>query len=760
MSKFSRRTFMGGSAALLAASTLPRGLSAAMAATPVGTSLSSVKHVVIFMQENRSFDHYYGSLKGVRGFNDRASLLLRNGSPVFAQPTGTNYVLPFRLDTSKTSAQCVSDLDHSWEGTHGAWDAGKYDAWIAAKSKLTMGYYSRADIPFHFALADAFTICDHYFCSVMGPTDPNRLYLWSGMIDPNRTGGGPAINNNEPGFSWKTYPERLQTAGVSWKVYQNAQDNYGDNALALFNNFRTALPGNPLHDRGMSSVPTVTGNTVDDIAAAIKQDVLNGTLPKVSWVVAPESASEHPSWSPAAGADMINKVLESLTADPEVWRSTVMFLNYDENDGFFDHVIPPTAPAGTPDEFVNGLPIGLGPRVPMTVVSPWSRGGYVNSQVFDHTSVIRFLETWTGVAEPNISAWRRKICGDLTSTLDFTSTTVSVPAMPDTVTLANQASVQCSTFPAPLVPITQTIPTQESGNKPARPLPYQPNATGRVDKANGRFWIAMSNTGASALQQSIYANNFRSDGPWRYDIATGAGIEDYFSVQTNGGGKYDLSVYAPNGFLRRFVGDINSAGANVEVNSSYDFSTGGAAKILLTMKNNSTSTVTFTVKSNAYRTDGPWTYSVNAGQTITDYWNAELYTDGWYDLTATVNIDTAFSRRFIGHIETGLASTTGITSPTKSTLSASVNTIKKGSTIMFNYLAGEQWPDSKNWIGIYKAGQSPGQIGSTVWQVAPNEKGTVNFNTSALAVGSYTAWYCYKDMYGVLAGPISFSVTA
>lgn len=759
MSKFSRRQFIGGSAAVIAAGSFPRGLHAAMNATPAGNSLSSVKHVVIFMQENRSFDHYYGTLKGVRGFHDKSAFLLRNGNPVFAQPTSSNYVFPFRLDTNKTSAQCVTDLDHSWEGTHGAWNNAKYDSWIAAKSKMTMGYYNRSDIPFHFALADAFTICDHYFCSAMAPTNPNRLYLWTGMIDPNRTGGGPAIDNNEPGFSWKTYPERLQAAGVSWKVYQNAQDNYGDNALALFNNYRSALPGNPLYDRGMASVPTITGDTVTDIAAAIKKDVLNGTLPQVSWVVAPERASEHPSWSPAAGADMINKVLESLTADPEVWRSTVMFLNYDENDGFFDHMVPPVAPPGTPDEYVNGLPIGLGPRVPMTVVSPWSRGGYVNSQVFDHTSVLRFLELWTGVAEPNISAWRRKVCGDLTSTLDFTATTVTVPPMPDTVALARQAATQCSTLPSPTAPITQTLPAQELGTKPARPLPYQPNATSRVDKANGRFWIAMNNTGSATVHHSIYANNFRTDGPWQYDILPNTNTEDYFSVQNFGGGNYDLSVYGPNGFLRRFTGNINTAGANVEVVSSYDFGTAGAAKLILTMKNTSTTTVNFTVKSNAYRTDGPWVYSVPAGQTVSDFWNVELYTNCWYDFSVTANNDAAFSRRFVGHIETGAASVTGVTAPTKATLTSSVNSVKKGSNIAFNYAAGDLF-NTTNWVGIYKAGQLPGQIGSTVWQVAPSQNGSLTFSTANLPVGSYTAWYCYADMYAVLAGPVAFNVTA
>jgi phospholipase C len=656
----SRRRFLTTSATAAAAALMPGGvLRAALAAAPAGNSLSAVKHVVIFMQENRSFDHYFGALQGVRGFNDRTALLLRNGNSVFKQPSGSSYELPFHLDTSITSAQCVSDLDHSWGTTHSAWDNAKFDNWVPAKTALTMGYYTRNDLPFHYALADAFTICDNYFCSVMGPTNPNRLYLWSGMIDPNATGGGPVTTDNEPGFSWTTYPERLQSAGVSWKVYQNASDNFDDNALAWFTQYRNAKAGSALYNNAMASVPAATGNTVQDIAAAIKNDVLNGALPQVSWVIAPASASEHPNNAPADGADMVNRVLEALTANQSVWASTVMFVDFDEHGGYFDHVVPPVPPAGTANEFVSGVPIGMGPRVPMTVVSPWSRGGYVNSQVFDHTSVLRFLETWTGVQEPNISAWRRQVAGDLTSTLNFSATTVTVPNMPDTASLAAQAASQCASLPAPTAPGTQTMPVQEGGTRPACALPYQPNGTSSVDKTNGLFWITMANTGTAGVHHSIYANNYRSDGPWQYDVPANGSVKDYFHVQTYGGGAYDLSLYGPNGFLRRFVGNINAAGGLLEVTSSYSFATAGKAQLILTMTNSSTASVTFTVKSNGYRSDGPWTYTVAAGATVSDFWNVQLYTNGWYDFTATASSDASFSRRFAGHVELGVASVTG-----------------------------------------------------------------------------------------------------
>lgn len=657
--KKTRRQFLAASAATAASAFMPGVLKTALAAAPAGNSLSAVKHVVIFMQENRSFDHYFGTLQGVRGFNDRAALRLFSANSVLQQSYASGTEGPFHLDTSSTNSQCVTDLDHSWTGSHTAWNNGKNDSWIIAKTIMTMGYYNRNDIPFHYALADSFTVCDNYFCSMMGPTNPNRLYLWSGMVDPNGTAGGPVTSDSETGYSWTTYPERLQAAGVSWKVYQNASDNFDDNALAWFKQYQNAAPGTPLHDRGMASVQSVTGNTVKDIAAAIQADVLNGTLPQVSWVVAPASASEHPNNAPAAGADMVSQVLAALTSNPSVWASTVLFLNFDEHGGFFDHVIPPVPPSGTADEFINGAPIGLGPRVPMTVVSPWSRGGRVNSQVFDHTSVLRFLETWTGVQEPNISAWRRQVCGDLTSTLNFSSTTVTVPNLPDTATLAAQAASQCANLPSPSAPGTATSPTQEAGQRVACALPYQPNGNASLDKTNGIVWITMNNTGTQAVHHSIYANAYRVDGPWQYDVPANGTVKDYFHAQTYGLGWYDLSLYGPNGFLRRFTGNMNYAGSNVEVTASYSFATAGHAQLLLTMVNSSTAAVTFTVTSNAYRTDGPWTYTVPAGGTVSDFWNVQLYTNGWYDFTATVNIDSSFSRRFLGHIEMNAASLTG-----------------------------------------------------------------------------------------------------
>jgi phospholipase C len=682
----SRRTFLGTAAAVGAALGLdgvPGSAEQASAAT-TGT-IADVQHVVVLMQENRSFDHYFGTLRGVRGFDDRATIQISGGNSVFNQPNGSGRQYPWQLSDTNTwwwgttkeeLAQCDGSLDHSWSTQHSAWNTGKMDAWISAKgSSRTMGYLNRSDIPFHYALADAYTVCDAYHCSILSATGPNRTYLWSGMIDPNGTAGGPAYDGgDESGLTWQTYAESLQNAGVSWKVYQNASDNYGDNALAYFSQFANASSSSPLYQRGMGSVPS-TGSTPDDIAAAIRADVTGGTLPKVSWVVASQAFSEHPDAPPNDGAHFVNLVIQALAADANTFNSTVLFLNYDENDGFFDHVPPPVAASGTADESTKGAPIGLGFRVPMVVVSPWTRGGWVDSHVYDHTSVIRFLETWTSAVGtpavcPNISAWRRQVCGDLTGAFDFAHPTYGLPSLPATGTVIGQSFCNAQVNPAPA---TNAMPVQETGTKPARALPYQPNAW--VSKlefdANNQIllWITMANQGSQAkagAHFAAYANAYRSGGPWQYTVGPSAGgvdgsTSDFFNIGANyGNGAYDLTVTGPNRFLRRFTGNATTSGKTAEATTSYAVAPNtGAQALWIAMTNTGTSAVTFTVTSNHYRTDGPWTYQVAAGATVSDYFNAVTIANGWYDFTVTVSGDSSWSRRVTGHIETGAASVSG-----------------------------------------------------------------------------------------------------
>ncbi|MGW4122459.1 phosphocholine-specific phospholipase C [Nocardia sp. NPDC004711] len=675
MSPLNRRRFLHASAAAAAGVAANGALEPAIA-NASGT-LADIKHVVILMQENRSFDHYFGTLKGVRGFSDRATILLSGGNSVFNQPNGAGRQYPWALSgaggsNAQTEAQCNGDLPHAWADQHAAWNNGHLDGWIAAKGNVrTMGYLKRQDIPFHYALADNWTICDSYFSSVLSATGPNRTYHWSGWIDPAGTAGGPAYDGgDESGLGWQTYAEALQNAGIGWKVYQNAADNFGDNALAYFKQFANAAPGSPLAVNGMNSVPATTGKTPDDIVAAIKADVVAGKLPQVSWIVPDQASSEHPYAPPNDGAHFVHNVINALNADPSVFNSTVLILNYDENDGLFDHVPPPVAPGGTADEFLNGVPIGLGFRVPLIVISPWTRGGWVSSEVFDHTSVLRFLEAWTAALGkkatcPNISAWRRSVCGDLTGLFNFSSPVTGLPTLPDTSAVIGLAT--CAPQPNP-APTSNSQPAQESGTRPARALPYQPNAY--LDHftygANGeaRAWITFANVGAPATRAahfSAYANAFRSGGPWQYTVGAGGNASDFYEVGTgSGNGAYDLTVIGPNRFLRRFQGDTTKAGKTASVASSYSNAPNtGKLAVWFAMTNTGTATVTFTIKANQYRTDGPWTYSVAAGKTVSDYFNAVAYNNGWYDFTVTVNSDTGWSQRFTGHLETGTASVSG-----------------------------------------------------------------------------------------------------
>jgi len=444
---------------------LPANLRTMMAATPrdLRGRLSDIEHIVILMQENRSFDHYFGTMPGVRGFQDPAAITLSTGNSVFHQPDPSHangYLTPFHYDTKSTSAQQTPGTDHTWGTQHQAWNKGAMDQWVAAKGEYTMGYFGQADIPFHWALAQAFTLCDNYHCSVLGPTNPNRLYMWSGMIDPNGTGGGP-VTDDSPAFnnaylSWTTYPERLEAAGVSWQVYQE-EDNYDDNALAWFKQFSSAPTSSPLWQRGMRKRP----------AGWFEADARAGRLPQVSWLVAPTAQTEHPDYFPAAGAEYIASKLDAIAANEDLWRKTLFILTYDENDGMFDHVPPPVPPAGTANEFVDALPIGLGFRVPAIVVSPWSVGGYVCSDVLDHTSLIRLIETRFGVSEPNITAWRRATCGDFTTSLRLPGGPARWPSQNQAVSLAaaeaSFLTAQHEVFdnPAPTIPeVNEPIPGQ------------------------------------------------------------------------------------------------------------------------------------------------------------------------------------------------------------------------------------------------------------------------------------------------------------
>jgi phospholipase C len=448
--------------------------SAVAAGGPV--SLGDIEHVIVLMQENRSFDHYFGTLSGVRGFGDP--------SGVFQQGS----YLPFRLysDPPGRDGECLNDIEHTWPVQHQSWNGGAMDGFMRAHlaadgpldGPVTMGYYTRADLPFYYALADAFTVCDGYFSSVMGPTDPNRLMAISATIDPDGIAGGPVVETfprREEHFGtlhWETMPSRLQQAGVRWKVYNARLTELELSPFPYFREFTDPLSrhGIELIEHGLK--PSYPDDFKDDVAC--------GKLPSVSWIMPPLAQCEHPAAPPAWGEHLLHEVLSALVARPDVWERTVLFVVHDENGGFFDHVPPVVAPEGTPGEWLSGAalpaavegvpgPVGLGFRTACLVISPFSRGGYVCSDVLDHTSLLRFIETRFGVEVPNLSAWRRGVTGDFTGALGAAD--LSMPALPVTsiaadVSVAEQAvrnalrgtldKGQC--YPLPSV---QVMPVQE-----------------------------------------------------------------------------------------------------------------------------------------------------------------------------------------------------------------------------------------------------------------------------------------------------------
>jgi phospholipase C len=248
--------------------------------------LTDIDHVIVLMKENRSFDHYFGTLAGVRGFDDVEVLTLANGRPVFHQPDAMHadgYVLPFRLDTTRTSAQRMRALSHHWSVLHSSWNGGKMDNWIAAhrapnkeSAPLTMGYLTRQDLPFYYALADAFTICDGYHASVMGPTHPNRYFLMTGSIDALGKNGGPAINNKGNSYSWETYPERLERAGITWRIYHD-WDGSGLNMPRNFTQFQAASEKSALFEHAMR----------ERSFHQLLSDLRSGNIPQVTWILPP-----------------------------------------------------------------------------------------------------------------------------------------------------------------------------------------------------------------------------------------------------------------------------------------------------------------------------------------------------------------------------------------------------------------------------------------------------------------------------------------
>jgi phospholipase C len=676
--RFLQYTALGSAAAAAA------GLSAGPAAASVARSaqalpkgwtgsIADLKHVVILMQENRSFDHYFGTLSGVRGFSDKQFLTYQNGQNIFQQPdparTDLGYLLPYNM-----TDQTDGDLDHSWDGDHEAWNGGVWNNWVPAKTEETMGYFTRTEIPFQYAVADAFTICDGYHQAIMAPTSPNRMYFWTGTSagwtsNPNdyEVDFGPDAGTPEV----TTYPELLQAAGFDWQVYTNDQvgdsgtdpyyflGDYGDNPLWFYQQYNStnsrdggsselAIRGAVTPWQTAAGAPPMSKTHAAYVLSSFIKAVTTNTLPRVSWIVAPAGYCEHPAYTPDYGAHYVNTVLQTLFSNPDLWRTTALFITYDEHDGFFDHQLPPFPDPSVTDEYIAGWPIGPGTRVPMLICSPWTRGGYVDSNVYDHTSMLRFLAAWTGVQPVNITPWRESVIGDLTSAFDFRHPDFSIPATIPTLDQTWTLTQLTGGSTTPPAEGDQKMPTQEPGTRPHRPTVHQPFADVTVDRTTGRVTAALTNTGRVGVSFAIYPDDYL---PFTCTPMTvlQSSPRSYVWDATLTAGKYAFSVYGPDGFLTSFAGQVVPAGQNggpVPVVTAAP-QCAPTKTLALALANDGQNEIRYTLTPNDYegRTE---TVIAGAGGTTTVNWPTDRY--GYYDVVITADTADGFRRRYAGRI--------------------------------------------------------------------------------------------------------------
>lgn len=419
--------------------------------------LSDIKHVVLFMQENRAFDHYYGSVAGVRGFKDPNVQIGENGKPIWYQPANNSkaeYLLPWYLSEDKSYAdsnQCSLAGTNSWTDNHNSWNDGKMDGWATNNTAYSWGHFRRKDIPTHFSIVEGWTMADMYVESVIAATAPNRVSWVSGTInapgsgigDPEKIGGPYLDNQRTPGceetdngtqyscypLKWKTTPEYLEEADIDWYVFQD-ENNFDDNPLAWFGQYQKAKNGSSLQVRG-NSFPGLQ---------SFYDRAENGTLPAVSYIIGPMELSEHPPFQPKDGAWLQEKVINAVVNSPQ-YNETALVISYDETGGWGDHVSPYVSEKGTKGEWMKDLlddpdkdvPTGPGFRVPMYVISPWTRGGKVFTSPSDHSSQIMFLEKWINetfnkdIVGAEMNEWRREHMSDLTEMFDFENPDTSVP---------------------------------------------------------------------------------------------------------------------------------------------------------------------------------------------------------------------------------------------------------------------------------------------------------------------------------------------
>ena len=821
---------------------VPESIRKALSIDPeAGSTYLDAEHVVILMQENRSFDHCFGALRGVRGFNDPRLVTQPDQNVTWLQTNkqGETYG-PFRFDIRDSKATWMGSIPHARRTQVDADNYGRYDAWLEAKRSgnkkyrnmpLTMGHYNREDLSFNYSMADAFTICDQHFCSGMTSTWPNRLFLWSGTIRGEKTGDAKAYVRNDIPFGeahWKTFPERLEENGVSWRVYQNTlsagggltgdqrswMSNFGCNPLEFLSQFNVRffhryvdslkrqvelLPrqiaavekkrtGLKAGDEGIKKLDKEIAKKKEVLAEAQKElakwtpenfekltdfekniyhkafttneaapdfmelttlkyedgdterelpipkgdvlyqfrkDVDEGKLPTVSWLVPPQNFSDHPS-APWYGAWFTSEILDILTKNPEVWKKTIFILTYDENDGYFDHIPPSVAPDPkdpatgkcspgvntTGVEFIRreqevaeGVrkssartgPIGLGFRVPMIIASPWSRGGKVCSQIFDHTSSLQFLEHFLhekfnkDIRQSNISAWRRTVCGDLTTVFDqYTEgNSYDIDFLQKDAFIEQIYNAKFRKAPNDFRPLTKkeiaaindnpvaspVMTHQEPGTRVARPIPYQLYGKCSLtdDKKHVRLEMQAANEifgqkaagspfkvyapGKYKIPKATYKNPkagvYEAACSWDFAVKAGDALSEEWPLANFEEGQYHLRLYGPNGFYREYQGDEKDPSLQIqcEYERSRMLKTKATGNVVVQLKNEEQVPLDVVITDQSYG-NKPIRRRMAAGETANIAMDLKK-SAGWYDFVVSTSDTGRFQQRFAGHVETG-----------------------------------------------------------------------------------------------------------
>lgn len=820
-----KAALLSGTAAAI--NVLPPVIQQALAISPEpGSTFYDAEHIVFLMQENRSFDHGFGTLQGVRGFNDPRAIEQPDGNKVWLQTNKENETFtPFHVDVKDTKVAWMGSVPHGWADQTDARNDGKYDKWLDVKRPsrkeysempLTMGYCTRDDFPFYHSLADAFTVCDQNFCASITGTHPNRHYWMTGTVRETPDPASPAnlwnlASSGNPYLGWKTFPERLEENGISWKVYQNELSmptplsgeasgwlgNFGTNVLEFYKQYNvrlhpgaisalatkkknilnqietlSKLPSSTETDTKLAAAKKVlslietdqekyttenynklsqqeknliskafstnsgdpdyhtleplkyndngTERTINipkgDVLHQFRQDVKNGKLPTVSYLHAPGNLSDHPGM-PWFGELYVSEVINILIENPEVWKKTIFVMTYDENDGYFDHIPPFVVPnpykedtgkvsAGidpkldfstkqqqtnpsAQDNRLRDAPIGLGYRVPMIIASPWSRGGFVCSEVFDHTSSIQFVENFIEkkfnkkVREENITNWRRAICGDLTSAFrPYNNEIINKPKfLSKTPFIESINNAKFKKEPANFKKLNSNeialinrdpfgspyFPKQEGGIRGACALPYELYVNGHFDKANNIFGMnftagnavfGIRSAGSPFYVYSMKPYKGEIMKSWNYSAIAGDTLTDEWNLADLENGKYHFRVYGPNGFYREFFG--NTANPLLKVDLAYERKRINKASlsgnITVSVKNLDTKAHTILIADNSYKGESQ-TRNIDPGTTAMININlSKNY--GWYDHSVKVKGYEQFEERFAGRVETGDTSKT------------------------------------------------------------------------------------------------------